>query len=196
MLEQVSSWREESSSKLSNIIDVHINSVNAGINDLAEEVWDLRIKLSALSKDKSDLLQDVNKLSSENSQLKAAIVQPEPDMEGSQRVTDEDADPTEDPNSENEDNPEHGEEKLPVSNENDDDHELNSKYADSTKPTTEQVNADFFNDIMNDSNYIKLVDMDDIKSDQKVLDEGKIDTYDERHLDIKVGKEQLRDNEV
>ena len=85
LLEKLSSWREESNRQFSNIIDSHTQNINKGVNDLAEEVCDLRTKLAIITKERNDLLENVGKLSGENRQLKAVIhiVQPLPDREES-----------------------------------------------------------------------------------------------------------------
>ena len=41
LLQQLSSWREESNRQFSNIIDSQTSNINKGINDLADEVGDL-----------------------------------------------------------------------------------------------------------------------------------------------------------
>ena len=85
LLEKLSSWREESNRQFSNIIDSHTQNIDKGVNDLAEEVCDLRTKLTIITKERNDLLENVGKLSGENRQLKAVIhiVQPLPDREES-----------------------------------------------------------------------------------------------------------------
>ena len=87
LLEKLRSWREESNRQLSNIIDSHTNSISKGINDLAEEICDLQSKLSVTTQEKNNLLENVDKLSSENRQLKAVIriVQPLQGLEENQR---------------------------------------------------------------------------------------------------------------
>ena len=59
LLQQLSSWREESNRQFSNIIDSHTSSINKGINDLSEEVCDLRTKLSVITQERNNLLQNV-----------------------------------------------------------------------------------------------------------------------------------------
>lgn len=83
LLDELISWREESSRQFSNIINLHISNINKGINDLDEEVSDLQTKLSMTTKEKDDLHENVAKLSSENRQLKAVIhnLQPLPKYE-------------------------------------------------------------------------------------------------------------------
>ena len=85
LLEKLSSWKEEINEQLSNIIDSHASNINKGINDMAEEVCDLRSKHSVITKERDDLLKKVAKLSSENTQLRAAIniIQPLPDPQES-----------------------------------------------------------------------------------------------------------------
>ena len=73
LLEKLISWREESNRQFSDIIDSHTSNINKGINDLAEEVCDLRAKLYIITKERNDLLENVDKLSSENKQLRGAI---------------------------------------------------------------------------------------------------------------------------
>ena len=92
LLQKLTSWREESNRQFSNIIDSHTRSMSAhtrkinagtGIDNLAEEVCDLRIKFSIISKERNDLLEKVDMLSGENRQLKGLnhSEQPSPDLE-------------------------------------------------------------------------------------------------------------------
>ena len=85
-LQQLGSWREESNKQFSNIIDSHTNIINKDINDLAEEVGDLKTRLAVITQERNNLLKYVKKLRGENRNLKAAIhiVQPLPDLEENQ----------------------------------------------------------------------------------------------------------------
>ena len=90
LLQKLTSWREETNRQFSNIIESHTRSMSVhthkinmgvGINNLAEEVCDLRIKFSIISKERNNLLEKVDKLSGENRQLKGLVLikQPSPD---------------------------------------------------------------------------------------------------------------------
>ena len=86
LLEKLSSWKKESNRQfshreISQLIS-HTQNINKGINVLAEEVYDLRTKLDIITKERDDLIENVDKLSDENRQLKAVIriVQPSPDQ--------------------------------------------------------------------------------------------------------------------
>ena len=87
LLQQLSSWREESNRQFTKIIDSHASTINVGLEEFAEEVFNLRNKLSAVTQERNDLLNKNQKLSSENGHLKVAIsiVQPLADVEGNQK---------------------------------------------------------------------------------------------------------------
>ena len=67
LFEKLSSWRKESQREFSNIMNFHGIRINKGINDLVKEVGTLQNKLSAITKERNDLLVVVN-FSGENGQ--------------------------------------------------------------------------------------------------------------------------------
>ena len=70
---KLSSWRKESQRELSNIINSYNISINKGVNDLVQEVCDLKSELSTVKVEKNYLLETVNNLSSENQKLRAVL---------------------------------------------------------------------------------------------------------------------------
>ena len=60
---KLESWREESQIELSNIISYHSNSINQSIDDLTEEVSDLKAQLSVTKTERNNLIETVNSLS-------------------------------------------------------------------------------------------------------------------------------------
>ena len=60
LFEKLSSWRKESQREFSNIMNFHGIRINKGINDLVKEVGTLQNKLSAITKERNDLLVVVN----------------------------------------------------------------------------------------------------------------------------------------
>ena len=64
-LEKLSAWRDESHKEFSNIIKFHSSGINKGVNDLVEEVSDLKVKLSDVTKERNGLLETVHNLSNE-----------------------------------------------------------------------------------------------------------------------------------
>ena len=69
--EKLSIWREVSQREFSNIITFHNGNINKGINDLVEEVSDLKIKLSDVTRERNDLLETVHNLSEDIKQRNA-----------------------------------------------------------------------------------------------------------------------------
>ena len=63
--QKLSIWRDESHKEFSNIITFHSSSISKGINDLVEEVSDLKAELSIITKERNDLLETVHNLSSD-----------------------------------------------------------------------------------------------------------------------------------
>ena len=63
--EKLNTWRNESHREFSNIVKLHRNSINKGINDLAKEVEDLRDKLSVITRERNDLLETVHNLTND-----------------------------------------------------------------------------------------------------------------------------------
>ena len=78
LLDKLCSWRAETNRQLSDIMDSHTDRIKKGINHLAEEVCDLRTKLSIITEERSQLLNNINRLSIENKKLRDVIqiVQP------------------------------------------------------------------------------------------------------------------------
>ena len=57
LFEKLSSWRDESNRQFYKIIDLHTCNISKGINDLSEEVLDLRTKLSSITMERNYLLK-------------------------------------------------------------------------------------------------------------------------------------------
>ena len=70
--EKLGAWRQESDKEFINIVKFHSSSIYRGINNLVQEVSDLKVKLSDITKEKNDLLQTVHKLSNNGSQRNVA----------------------------------------------------------------------------------------------------------------------------
>ena len=62
-LDKLIVWREESHREFSNVLQFHSSSINKGISNLVEEVNDLQVKLSVITKERNDLLETVHNLS-------------------------------------------------------------------------------------------------------------------------------------
>ena len=69
-LEKLSSWREETNRQFLDIVYLHTCNIYKRIEELVGEVSDLQSKLSTITKERNDLLENVNKLNCENIQLK------------------------------------------------------------------------------------------------------------------------------
>ena len=67
LFEKLSSWRKESQREFLNIMNFHGIRINKSINDMVKEVGSLQNKLSAITKERNDLLVIVN-FSGENGQ--------------------------------------------------------------------------------------------------------------------------------
>ena len=65
LFEKLSVWREESHREFSNIITSHSRSINKGINDLVEEVTELKVELSIITSERNDLLETLQNLSND-----------------------------------------------------------------------------------------------------------------------------------
>ena len=61
--EKISVWREESHREFSNILTLHSSSINMSITNLLEEVGDLKDKLSAMTRERNNLLETGHNLS-------------------------------------------------------------------------------------------------------------------------------------
>ena len=77
VFDKLISLREESYRQFSDIIDSHNSSVSKGINDLVNEVYDLRAELSLVRKEKSVLIETVDNLNVEIRQLGALLLSAE-----------------------------------------------------------------------------------------------------------------------
>ena len=77
-LEELKTWREDSDTQLTRIIDSHTSSIGKGMNDMIEVVSELKSKLLAVTQEKEELMVDNKMLRNENKQLKDVIhiVQP------------------------------------------------------------------------------------------------------------------------
>ena len=60
--EKLGIWREESHKEFFNIIQFHSSSINKGINDLVQEVSELKSKLSTVTSERNELLETVHNL--------------------------------------------------------------------------------------------------------------------------------------
>ena len=82
-LQKLSKWRDESNKEFSNILTFHSSSINKGINDLVEEVSDLKVELSLIKKERNDLLETVHNLSNDirKGSAELPIQQPMPETE-------------------------------------------------------------------------------------------------------------------
>ena len=78
LFEKLSSWKAESHRNLSDIIKYHNSSKNKVINDLVQEVRDLKAMLSVTVKEKNDLIEMNNNLSGEVRQLTAKLLSADP----------------------------------------------------------------------------------------------------------------------
>ena len=83
VFEKLTSLREESHRQFSDIINSHSGSISKGINELVQEVSDLKAKLSVNSKATNVLLETIDNLNGEirqlNSKLTIVHTLPEPE---------------------------------------------------------------------------------------------------------------------
>merc|ERR1712018_586630 len=77
--QKLSIWRDESHKEFSNIITFHSSSISKGINDLVEEVSDLKAELSIITKERNDLLETVHNLSSDIRKRSVELPNPQPE---------------------------------------------------------------------------------------------------------------------
>ena len=163
LLQQLRSWREESNRQFSNIIDSQTSNINKGINDLADEVGDLKTKLAVITQERNNLVRNVKKLSGENRNLKATIhiVQPTPDLEENEKQGNQGGDCPEDVN--------HSNKELTVDSpgncRENGDHEQDFPNVEGADPTVVQQNKNPLNDqnklndtILNDYHEIEIKD--------------------------------------
>ena len=77
LLKKLSTWREESLQHLSNLVS-YGNSINKAIEELIEEVCDLKDQLFISTKDRNELIETVNDLKCENRHLddKLSVTKP------------------------------------------------------------------------------------------------------------------------
>ena len=68
---KLSSWKEESQRQLSYIMEQHSGSIDKVINDLVDEVCNLRERLSVITKEQNDFLGTLGDQSIEEKQLKS-----------------------------------------------------------------------------------------------------------------------------
>ena len=94
MFEKLTSLREESHRQFSDIINSHSGSISKGINELVQEVSDLKAKLSVNRKATNVLLETIDNLNAEIRQLnpKLTIVHtlPEPEENHDSHIQEED----------------------------------------------------------------------------------------------------------
>ena len=77
--EKLSTWREELNNEFSNILTFHSSSLRQGIKNLAEEVSDLKVELSIITKERNDLLETVHNLGNDIRKRNAELPLPEPE---------------------------------------------------------------------------------------------------------------------
>ena len=87
VFDKLSSWREQSHNEFSEIMNAHSSSISKGINDLVEEVCDLRVELSVLKKEKSVLIETVDNLNGEIRQLSAKLISVDNSIEAEGNLT-------------------------------------------------------------------------------------------------------------
>ena len=73
LFNKLNSWREISQREFSSIINSHSKSISKGVNELIEEVCDLKTKLSIITEERNDLLDKVDNLSGEINQLREKL---------------------------------------------------------------------------------------------------------------------------
>ena len=87
LLANLNSWKEESHRQISRIINSQSTSINTGINTLVEEVRGLQNELSLIRKEKAVLLETVDNLNGEISQLNTRLQPlPKPKEETDQEI--------------------------------------------------------------------------------------------------------------
>ena len=75
LFRKLRSWQKESQGEFAKIMNSQSQNINKGINDLVEEVSDLRTQLSTMTKERGDLLGIIDNLTDENNQLRAELEQ-------------------------------------------------------------------------------------------------------------------------
>ena len=78
LINNLSSWRDESHRQMSNILSYHTKSIDKGLNDIVQEVTDLQTQVAVLRNERKTLLETVNSLNSEIRQLSAKSPSAEP----------------------------------------------------------------------------------------------------------------------
>ena len=73
VFEKLNSWKKQSQRQFTSIIDSHNVSITKGVSGLIEEVVDLRAELSIIKKEKNILIDTVDSLNNEISQLKSRL---------------------------------------------------------------------------------------------------------------------------
>ena len=79
--EQLRRWREESEKEFTNFMQRHSGHISKCINDLVEEVSDLKVELSLIKIERNDLLETINNLSSDIRQRSEELPKPQPLLE-------------------------------------------------------------------------------------------------------------------
>ena len=79
LINNLSSWRDESHRQISNIISSHSRTVDKGINDIFLEISDLQAQVTDLIKEKKALLETVNILNNEIRQISVKLLSAEPE---------------------------------------------------------------------------------------------------------------------
>ena len=71
MFGKLMEWRSESNRQFMDILDSHRSSISKGMNNLVEEIFELRGELSVIRKEKAILLEAVDDMKSERRQMSA-----------------------------------------------------------------------------------------------------------------------------
>ena len=83
LFNKLDSWKEASLREFSKIVNSHRSNINNGVNDLVEEVCDLKARLSVITKERNDLLDKVDVLGGEIMELSDKLTReksfPDPD---------------------------------------------------------------------------------------------------------------------
>ena len=82
LIQQLSSWKDESHRQMSNILSSHSRSIKHGFNGLAEEFNDLLAQVSVLREERNVLLETVDNLNNEIRQMSAKLNLAERQIQG------------------------------------------------------------------------------------------------------------------
>ena len=82
LIQQLSSWKDESHKQMSNILSSHSRSIKLGFNGLAEEFNDLQAQVSVLREERNVLLETIDNLNNEIRQMGAKLNLAEREIQG------------------------------------------------------------------------------------------------------------------